>query len=140
MQIGCHATQAILNHPFIHLVATRPPGSTRTLKPTLFLQQTVDQAIFHSGWVARLLRIMDDFRFELTNPVIGHMVAATATVFWLFQFVRDTKVSMRAKEDLEKCESFLERMALQWPHIAQKVGVFPGLVETPAVLFRRAKH
>lgn len=122
MQIASHTVSAILNHPFIHLVATRAQGGTRTPKPTFFLQQTVDLALFHSGWVAQLLRIFDHFPFELTNPVIGHMIAATATVFWLFQFVQDTKVSMRVKDDLEKCEQFLERMAPEWPHIAQKVG------------------
>jgi hypothetical protein len=121
MQIVSHSVPAILNHPFVHLVATRSHGTTRIPKPTFFVQQTVDLALFHCGWVARLLRIFDSFPFELTNPIIGDMIAAVATVFWLFQFVRDTKVSMRAKEDLEKCESFLERMAPQWPHLAQKV-------------------
>ncbi|KAI1630167.1 hypothetical protein EDD37DRAFT_84703 [Exophiala viscosa] len=127
MQVASHAIPAVLNHPFIHLVVKRPAGSTHNPKPTFFLQQTVDLAIFHSGWVARLLRVFDSFPFQLTNPVVGHMIAATATVFWLFQFVRDTKVSIRAKEDLEKSESFLERMAPECPHVAQKLKILREL-------------
>jgi hypothetical protein len=121
MQVTSHAVPAILNHPFIQLVATRPRDSNRTTIPAFFIQQTVDLALFHAGWVAQLLRVFDNFPFEITNPVIGHLVAATATVFWLFQFVRDTTVSSKAKEDLEQCERFLERLSSKWPHIAQKV-------------------
>ncbi|GKT99607.1 unnamed protein product [Fusarium langsethiae] len=48
-QITAHATQALLNHPFIHLVTLR--RANRPSQPRLFLQQTVDQAMFHSAWV-----------------------------------------------------------------------------------------
>lgn len=121
MQIASHAIPAILNHPFIHLIATRPHEGHRTIRPTFYLQQTVDLALFHAGWVAQLLLIFDHFPFEITNPVIGHLITATATVFWIFQFSRDVAVSVKAKEDLGKCERFLERMAPKWPHLAQKV-------------------
>ena len=119
MQIAYHAVRSILNHPFIHLVTT--PDSNRAPKSRVFLQQTVDMALYNSGWVARLLRIFDNLPFEFINPLIGHMVAGTATVLWFFQFARDSKISRQAKEDLDKCERFLERMSTKWPHIAQKV-------------------
>lgn len=119
LQVGFHAVSAMLNHPFIHLVATN--DSSRAPKPRHFLQKTIDLALFHSGWVARVLRIFDSFPFEINDPLVGHFVAATATILWFFQFVRDRKISSKAREDREKCEQFLERMSAHWPHIAQKV-------------------
>lgn len=121
MQIACHTIPATLNHPFIHLVAKSPHEGTQAARPSFFLQQTVDLALFHAGWVAQLLLICERFPFEINNPVIGHMITATATVCWIFQFSRDTAVSAKAKEDLGKCERFLGKMAAKWPHIAQKV-------------------
>jgi hypothetical protein len=119
MQIAFHAVPSILNHPFLHLVTTHE--GNRAPKSRVFLQQTVDTALYNSGWVARLLRIFDNLPFEFTNPLVGHMVAGTATVLWFFQFARDSKVSRQANEDLDQCERFLERMSTKWPHIAQKV-------------------
>lgn len=119
LQIAFHAVSGVLNHPFIHLVATS--GSSRIPKPKHFLQKTVDLALFHCGWVSRLLRTFDIFPFEINDPLVGHFVAATATILWFFQFVRDSKVSKKAREDREKCEQFLERVSVHWPHIAQKV-------------------
>ncbi|KAF5682780.1 hypothetical protein FCIRC_4831 [Fusarium circinatum] len=94
-QITAHATQGLLNHPFIHLVTLR--RANRPSQPRLFLQQTVDQAMFHSAWVARLVQTCD-------------LVAATATIPWLFQYARDAKVSETSKENYRKCIEFLESM------------------------------
>lgn len=118
MQISTHALPAVLNHPLIHLVANANHGATQS---RFFLQQTVDQALFHSAWVGSLVRKFEALSLEINDPVIGNMVAATATILWLFQFVRESKVSRRAKENLDQCESFLQRMAPMWPQIAHKV-------------------
>ncbi|KAM3473398.1 hypothetical protein MY5147_004799 [Beauveria neobassiana] len=117
MQIISHAAQAILNHPFLHLMVLRSQDGIQY--SSLFLQQTVDLALFHGAWVFRLLEIADG-RLEVVNPLIGDVVAATATVVWLFQFARDPKVSERARNDYAMGEKFLERMARTWPHISHK--------------------
>lgn len=94
-----------------------------------YLQQTVDAALYNSSWVARLLRIFDSLPFEIIDPLLGHLVAGTATVLWFFQFTRDSKISLKAKDDLDKCERFLERLSTIWPHLAQKVcAIHPLLV------------
>ncbi|KAF1738749.1 hypothetical protein CRV24_000677 [Beauveria bassiana] len=117
MQIISHAAQAILNHPFLHLMVLRSQDGIQY--SSLFLQQTVDLALFHGAWVFRLLEIADG-RLQVVNPLIGDVVAATATVVWLFQFARDPKVSERARNDYARGERFLERMARTWPHISHK--------------------
>ncbi|KAF5599443.1 hypothetical protein FPANT_3420 [Fusarium pseudoanthophilum] len=107
-QITAHATQGLLNHPFIHLVTLR--RANRPSQPRLFLQQTVDQAMFHSAWVARLVQTCLDRGLMVYDPLIGDLVAATATIPWLFQYARDAKVSETSKENYRKCIEFLESM------------------------------
>lgn len=119
MQITSHAARGLLNHPFIHLVALR---DKTTSHPHLFLQQTVDQAMYHSGWVVRLVETCENLGFEFYDPLIGNVVAAIATIPWFFQFVRDPKVSRTAAESLSKCERCLVRLSRIWPHIGDKVG------------------
>ncbi|RFN44830.1 hypothetical protein FIE12Z_10931 [Fusarium flagelliforme] len=123
-QITAHATQALLNHPFIHLVTLR--RANRPSQPRLFLQQTVDQAMFHSAWVTRLVQTCMDRGLMVYDPLIGDMVAATATIPWLFQYARDTKVSETSKENYRKCIDFLETMPDPSPRNIQKVHPIPS--------------
>ena len=118
MQLECHAYLSILNHPFIHLVAVR--NCSKGTQSGIFLQHTVDAALFHSGWVVRVLRLCDDHQLELCDPLSGHLIAAVATIPWLLQFVEDGEVSRKAAQYLDCCKSHLARMSTVWPHISQK--------------------
>jgi hypothetical protein len=118
MQIISHAATALVNHPFIHLSAMR---RARAPQSPHFLQQTVDQALFHSGWAFRLVQMCEDVLFELHDPLIAHLAAATATVPWLFQFAMDDRVSARVKGDLQICDKLLRRMSSLRPHLIQQV-------------------
>ncbi|KAJ5368409.1 uncharacterized protein N7496_008169 [Penicillium cataractarum] len=115
----------MVNHPFIHLVALK--GRSGISHSSNFLQQTIDQAIFHSGWVFRLVRTCEELEFELHNPLIGHLVAATATIPWIFQFAKDQQVSSNADRDLGTCARFLSRAATTWPSIPQKFDALRNL-------------
>lgn len=66
MQLIIHASNAILNHPFIHIVALR--GNHGLSQSRLILQQTVDQALFHSGWVFRLIQTCELLVLKCTAP------------------------------------------------------------------------
>ncbi|RSL83637.1 hypothetical protein BHE90_000974 [Fusarium euwallaceae] len=101
MQIQCHAYLSILNHPFIHLVAMR--SCSKGLQSGMFLQHTVDAALFHSGWVFRFLRLCQEHQLELHDPFVGHLVAAVGTIPWLLQFVEDVQVSQKAAHDVAWC-------------------------------------
>ncbi|KAH6986645.1 hypothetical protein EDB80DRAFT_756413 [Ilyonectria destructans] len=125
MQIASHGAQAALNNPFIHLVALR--GAKGLSQPRSFLQQTVDQSLYHSGWVARLLQTCEDLSFTISDPLLGHIIAATATIPWLFQFARDPSVSQRARENLSKCQLALSNISKYWPHIAVKRQILANL-------------
>lgn len=135
MQIISHAMQAILNHPFLHLVVLRSQEGRPASR--LFLQQAVDLALYHSGWVCRLVRTCHGM-LEIVDPLVGDVIAATATVPWLFQFAKDPKVSERARLDLAVCLDVLSNMALTWPHISQKVR-YPGRDPKQHFLYAREK-
>lgn len=120
MQFIFHAAPALINHPLAHLSATRRAHLPQSRH---FLQQTVDNALFHSGWIFRLIETCEDLLFELHDPLIAHVVAATATIAWLFQFAADSSVSSRAKNGLVQCGKLLRRLALLWPHVAKKVRI-----------------
>lgn len=91
MQALSHASMAILNHPFIRLVVLS--GYNRVLPQSrLFLQQTVEQALFRSGWVFHRIQTCEDLGFEIKDPLIGHLVAATATISWIFSLQRTTEL------------------------------------------------
>ncbi|KAM5368920.1 hypothetical protein ACJA88_010860 [Fusarium oxysporum] len=124
-QVLMHATQAILNNPFVQLVALRRAG--RNFQPRSFLQNTVDQALFHAEWVSRLVRMCADRKFEVNDPLVGQAVAGCVSILWIFQFARDRKVSEKAKENLGICETFLEHLSRKWPHIAEKVEILRTL-------------
>ncbi|PWY72274.1 hypothetical protein BO70DRAFT_389351 [Aspergillus heteromorphus CBS 117.55] len=118
MQFLSHGCAAIINHPFIHLVVLR--SARGVAQSRLFLQQAVDQALFHSAWVFRLVCACEELEFPVCDPLVGHVVAATATVAWIFQFARDESISAKAKEQLAVFEGCLGRMARVWPHLEHK--------------------
>lgn len=120
MQILSHAMPALLNHPFVHLTTPRE-GISSIARSRFFLQQTVDTALLHSAWVARLLQMCDELEFVIWNPLIGDVVASTATVAWVFQFTGDAKTHKQAVETFQRCQSMLARLATSWPHLSRKV-------------------
>ncbi|TVY68282.1 Quinic acid utilization activator [Fusarium oxysporum f. sp. cubense] len=114
-----HASLALLNHPFIHLVALR--RNKGMSQSRLFLQQVVDQALFHSGWVFWLVGIFEDLNIEICNPLIGLAVAATSTIPWLYQFVKNAKVASKASQNLAKGQRLLQRLSKTWPCMSHKL-------------------
>ncbi|KAG9254399.1 uncharacterized protein F5Z01DRAFT_622227 [Emericellopsis atlantica] len=128
MQIGAHATPAVLNNPFVQLFVLQ--SDKGLCQPRSFLQQTVDQALFHSAWVGRLLRECDRLELPIDDPILGQMIAATATIPFLFRFSRDAKVSRRAAIDLQTCLDCLAQLAKTWPLIAKKHACLLNLQST----------
>lgn len=85
------------------------------------MQQVIDQALFHSGWVCRLFAMLRDSGLCIYDPFIGHLVMAVATIPWFFQFAEDEKIVSRAVDDLSFAKGFLAGLAEQWPHVGRKV-------------------
>ncbi|KAL6362267.1 hypothetical protein LRP88_04345 [Fusarium phalaenopsidis] len=123
-QLIWHAAYAILNHPFLHLVVMRPrEGFSQSC---FFLQQRVETAIYHIGWLHRIIQLSQD-RVEIVHPIVADAIGAAATVPWLFQFAKDPKVAQRAQEALVTCQTLLSRIVLMWPHVSQKLAILKRL-------------
>ncbi|KAL3463596.1 hypothetical protein BJX64DRAFT_287338 [Aspergillus heterothallicus] len=78
MQVVPHAYSALPNNPFIHLHILR--WERGVAQSRLFLQQSVDYAPFHSGWVFRLLKTCEERGCEVYNPFLAHVVSAAGTI------------------------------------------------------------
>ncbi|RKK11324.1 hypothetical protein BFJ66_g17187 [Fusarium oxysporum f. sp. cepae] len=128
VQIASHAPLALINHSFLHLGVM--PTKDGRLQSGTFLQQTVDLSLFHSGWVLRILSIFETLPFQLKDPSVGHLVAAVATIPWIFQFARDPRVSMRAREDVRNFVALLEQISSSWPHLSHKLEILQSLQAT----------
>ncbi|KAI2882760.1 transcriptional regulator family: Fungal Specific TF [Aspergillus niger] len=131
MQIFCHALVAIQNHPFIHLVILG--GNRGVSQSRLFLQQTVDHALFHSEWVFRLVQAWENFDLPLHDPLIAHLVAATASISWIFQFARDRGIGEKARGHLVVAERLLSRMSTVWPHVSHRLKTIHALQSSASV-------
>ncbi|KAH6683528.1 hypothetical protein F5X68DRAFT_137095, partial [Plectosphaerella plurivora] len=126
MQITHHATWAVLHHPFIHIVGLRD-DKTRRQPPRLFMQGVIDQAQYHSQWVGRLVQACKALDFDIHCPLLGTLVAATATVAWVFRFAPDGAASSKAIECFKSCEGFVKTAAATWPHIEEKAKLLASL-------------
>lgn len=121
LQTMFHTVQALLNHPLFHIATSRKPDSSFTLRPPSFLQHVVDQALMHSGWTVRLVRMMEELGMRICDPFIGYQVVVTATVHWIFAFASDDTVAERACSDFERCHGLILGMVGEWPHFGQAV-------------------
>ncbi|KAI1874175.1 uncharacterized protein JN550_002754 [Neoarthrinium moseri] len=124
-QLRFHACSALLNHPFVHLVALR--SANRSSAPRSFLQITVDQALYHSSWVIRLINMCLEVGFSIYDPFTSDIVVAVATVPWIMQYARDSKVAARSKENLSQCRNFLSTLSQLWPRVVQKLATLDQL-------------
>ncbi|KAI4593723.1 hypothetical protein KJ359_009002 [Pestalotiopsis sp. 9143b] len=120
-----HACFALLNHPFVHLVALR--NANRSPSPRSFLQIVVDQALYHSSWVIRLINMCIEIGFDIHDPFTSDIVVAVATVPWIMQYARDQKVATRAEENLSQCRNFLSTLSQAWPRVVQKLATLDQL-------------
>ncbi|KAH6658679.1 hypothetical protein BKA67DRAFT_513199, partial [Truncatella angustata] len=119
LQFSLHSACALLSHPFIHVFVLR--DNRRASPPRLFLQQMLDQAIYHSGWIAQLLEACEAVEMEIRNPLIGQMIVTAASILWLLRFSRDAGISENARRGFCKCEEVLSSLNPRWHHLEKKV-------------------
>ena len=123
-QILWHAIPCLLNHPF--LLSLRLRNFRRTM-PQSFLRNSFEQLTLHSGWIVHFLDLVEQKRFEISDPTLCHCVAIVATVYLQHSFTEDEAFSKKAQIGLEKCTRFLHRMSHRWPNIRQQVSISPEI-------------
>ncbi|KAJ5225861.1 hypothetical protein N7468_007086 [Penicillium chermesinum] len=113
-QIGWHAVQCILNHPFLLSMRLR---NFRGTMPQSFLRSSFEQLTLHSGWIVHFLDLIEEKGFEISDPTIGHCVTVVATICLQHSFAEDQAFSMKAQTGFDKCMRFLNLMGNRWLHI-----------------------
>ncbi|KAJ4288651.1 hypothetical protein N0V90_011888 [Kalmusia sp. IMI 367209] len=118
MQILIHTIQALIHHPFLHIINRR---NNNTRRPPSFLQHTVDQALLHSSWVAKFIKFCAEKEFEINDPFIAHLASIAATVLMFFFDASDPSLTEQTAHGFETCYEFVQRMSKSWPHLANTI-------------------
>lgn len=119
LQVTFHTGHALLNHPLFHIAT--PERTTPSFRPPTFLQRVVDEALLHSGWTVRLIRMADNLGHQVNDPFIIHQVITTATVHWVFAFASDDAVAGRACLEFDRCRQFVGEILGKWPQFSRAV-------------------
>ena len=117
-QMLYHGVQAVLNHPLLHFFRK---NDQLNIKPPSFQQHIIDHSILHSRWIVRLVELCLLKQFEVSDPFVGHLVAAAATVHFFLSFSKDEQLAVKGIENFDKCEKFVGEMAQKWRHLAHTV-------------------
>lgn len=118
MQILYHAIQAMINHPFLHIVRET---EEQPKQPPSFLQHTVDQTLLHSSWIAKFIGLCDEKGFELHDPFIAHLASVAATVFMFFLDSSDHQLASQSIHGFNTCYCFVKKASGRWPHLQNTV-------------------
>jgi hypothetical protein len=119
MQVILHTYQALLHHPLL-LLHHRNAGARSNLPPS-FMQHNIDQAVLHAGWVCKMLDMWTNTGLRISDPLIGYLVGATATIHFLLGFAKDESVTSKASDNFGRCCDLLSKMSLEWSHLKHTV-------------------
>lgn len=87
MRMTLHPSFALTIYPFIHLAALwRKKGIYQS---RLFLKRAIDKPLLHAGWIVLLVDVFQYMSYEISNRLLGLIVAAIATMPWLYLVAKD---------------------------------------------------
>ncbi|RMZ91668.1 hypothetical protein DV736_g1076, partial [Chaetothyriales sp. CBS 134916] len=112
-QFTYHTIHNMLNHPFLY--SSRPRQSARLAVPNTFWKTSSELAFIHSTWVARLIDMITNKAYRVSDPFIGHCTAIAATIHIYFCRAADKTTREAALGRLARCVAFLADLASIWP-------------------------
>jgi hypothetical protein len=113
MQFTYHTIHSLLNHPFLY--SSRPQQLAQLAVPNTFWKTSSELALIHSTWIVRLIEMVTEKSYQISDPFIGHCVAIAATILIYFCRAADMRLKQAAQSKLTICKSFLRELSLQWP-------------------------
>ena len=113
LQFTYHAVHSVLNHPFLY--SWRPQKPAHLAEPNTFWRTSSELALIHTTWTARLIDMIAEKEYQLSDPFLGHAVAIAATVHIYYCRAADPTVRESAQRKLETCTRFLSELATRWP-------------------------
>lgn len=120
IQFTYHTIHSLLNHPFLY--SSRPQQSAQMAVPNTFWKTSSEVALIHSTWIVRLIDMVTEKSYQISDPFIGHCVAIAATILIYFCRAADTRLKQAAQSKLTICKSYLRELSVQWPVCKTMVG------------------
>ncbi|KIX08585.1 uncharacterized protein Z518_03241 [Rhinocladiella mackenziei CBS 650.93] len=113
LQFAYHTIHSTLNHPFLY--SSRPQQSAQLAVPNTFWKTSSELAFIHATWIVRLIDMVSEKAYRISDPFIGHCVAIAATVHIYFCRAADRRIREAAQVKMATCVTFLGELALLWP-------------------------
>lgn len=113
LQFTYHAVHSVLNHPFLY--SWRPQQPAQLAVPNTFWRTSSELALIHTTWTVRLIDMIAEKEYRLSDPFLGHAVAIAATIHIYYCRAADHTVRESAQRKLETCTRFLSDLATKWP-------------------------
>ncbi|KAJ5980147.1 hypothetical protein N7481_007445 [Penicillium waksmanii] len=113
LQFTYHAIHSVLNHPFIY--SWRPQQSAQLSVPNTFWKTSSELALIHSTWTVRLIEMITEKEYLLSDPFLAHTVSIAATIHIYYCRAADPAVRESAQRAVEICTKFLGELATKWP-------------------------
>ncbi|RHZ64500.1 hypothetical protein CDV55_105088 [Aspergillus turcosus] len=115
LQFTYHAVHSVLNHPFLY--SWRPQQPAQLAVPNTFWKTSSELALIHTTWTARLIDMITEKEYQLSDPFLGHVVAIAATILIYYCRAADPTVRDSAQRKLGTCTTFLSDLATKWPRV-----------------------
>ncbi|OKL61503.1 hypothetical protein UA08_03402 [Talaromyces atroroseus] len=109
IQIVYHAIHSVLNHPFLY--SSRPNQSIQMSVPNTFWKTSSELAFLHSSWTVRLIDMVWEKDYEVSDPFLGHCAAIAATIH--VYYCRATDIRVRTSAQSTKwpiCQLIYDRL------------------------------
>lgn len=113
LQFTYHAIHSVLNHPFIY--SWRPQQSAQLAVPNTFWKTSSELALIHSTWTVRLIEMITEKDYLLSDPFLAHTVSIAATIHIYYCRAADPAIRESAQRAVEICTKFLGDLAKKWP-------------------------
>lgn len=120
LQFTYHTIHNLLNHPFLYSSWPRQPAQLAV--PNTFWKTSSELAFIHSTWVARLIDMVTNKEYRVSDPYIGHCTAIAATIHIYFCRAANKATREAAQRRLTRCVEYLAGLALLWPSCRWMVG------------------
>lgn len=121
LQFTYHAVHSALNHPFLY--SWRPQQSAQLAVPNTFWKTSSELALIHTTWTVRLIDMVAEKGYQLSDPFLGHAVAIAATIHLYYCRAADPALRESAQKKLDTCTRFLNDLAKKWPRLQSLVSL-----------------
>lgn len=117
-QFTYHTIICILHHPFL---VVQEMNVRSEPYPFTFLDNCSSLAMLHSNWIDIFIKMIDEKEFPISDPFLAYGASVAATIHLWYCHHDDQVLREQARAKFRRCYKFIDRMANQWPIVAEMV-------------------